>query len=187
MVCVVAGEARIRGAAPDDAEAIAAIYRPVVLETGISFDWEPPTAEAWRERIAKVTTRYPWLVALDDHEEVAGFAYANTHRDAPSYQWSVNTSVYIRDDQRGRGLGKVLYARLFDELAGLGNVHAFAGVALPNPASVALHDAVGFRHLGTFEKVGFKLGQWRDVAWFQRPLQTPPDGAQPLPPRRPAA
>ena len=178
-------DAHFRRALPDDAEAIAAIYRPLVIETGISFDWEPPAAKALRDRIAKVTARYPWLVALDEARAVAGFAYASTHRDAPSYQWSVNTSVFLRDDQRGRGLGKALYSRLFDELAALGYFQAFAGVALPNDASVALHEAVGFRHLGTYEQVGFKLGQWRDVAWFQKRLQEPRDGATPPTPRVP--
>ena len=170
----MADDARIRPVTPGDAAAIAAIYRPVVLETGISFDWEPPTAATLRERIVKVTATYPWLVALDDADAVAGFAYANTHRDAPSYQWSVNTSVFIRDDRREQGLGKALYGALHARLAELGYVQAFAGVALPNPASVALHEAVGYRHLGTYEKVGFKLGQWRDVAWFQKQLRVPP-------------
>jgi len=181
----VASEVSIRAATSDDAAAFEAIYRPIVLETAISFEWEPPTVEDFRERVRKVTSKYPWLVALDGNGngegEVAGFAYANSHRDPPSYQWSVNTSVFIREDMRGQGVGRALYTRLFAELVGLGFVRAFAGVALPNAGSVALHEAVGFKRLGVYEKVGFKFGQWRDVAWFSRELQAPM--SDPAPPR----
>jgi len=173
----------IRSATPDDAAACEAIYRPIVLETGISFEWEPPSVEDFRARIDKVTSKYPWLVALDGSGSVAGFVYANTHRDAPSYQWSVNTSVFVREDARGRGVGLALYTALHRQLVALGYYRAFAGVALPNAGSVALHEAAGYRHLGTYEKVGFKLGQWRDVAWFQKQLQPPAE--QPVPPGMP--
>jgi len=173
---------KIRSAKPDDAEAIAAIYAPIVLETTISFEWEPPTADAFRARIAKTLTKYPWLIALDDSDTVAGFVYAGSHRDPPSYQWSVNTSVFIRNDCRGQGVGKALYTELFRELVTLGYHRAFAGIALPNAASIALHASVGFKPLGVYERVGFKFGAWRDVGWWQRELQ-PPGEADPAPPR----
>ena len=121
---------KIRLARPDDAEAIAAIYAPIVLETTISFEWVPPTVEAFRQRIVKTLAKYPWLVAVDVSNQVAGFVYASSHRDPPSYQWSVNTSVFIRDDCRGRGVGKALYIELFRQLLALGYYRAFAGVAL---------------------------------------------------------
>jgi len=183
MTLSLASAPRVRPATPDDAAACAAIYRPVVLETGISFEWVPPSVEDLRARIEKVTTKYPWLVALDDRGDVAGFAYANTHRDAPSYQWSVNTSIFIREDSRGLGLGTALHADLHRRLVALGYFRAFAGVALPNAGSVALHEASGYERLGVYEKVGFKAGQWRDVAWFQKSLQPLPD--DPLPPKVP--
>lgn len=176
---------RIRSATPDDAEAIAQIYAPIVLETTISFEWVPPSAEDFRARIIKTLAKYPWLVAEDSQAKVAGFVLASGHRDPPSYQWSVNTSVYIHGDHRGQGVGKRLYAELFRQLVELGFYQAFAGVALPNEASVALHTAVGFRHLGIYEKVGHKFGAWRDVAWFQRELQAPSAG-QPGAPLMPA-
>jgi len=184
MTLSLAWTRRIRSATPEDAAACEAIYRPVVLETGISFEWEPPSVDDFRRRIEKVTATYPWLVALDDDGAVAGFVYANSHRDAPSYQWSANTSVFIRADARGIGLGRSLYAELHRRLVGLGYVQAFAGVALPNAGSVALHEAAGYTRLGVYEKVGFKAGQWRDVAWFQKQLQPLP--AEPQPPRRPS-
>lgn len=174
----------LRCATLADADAIAAIYRPIVLETTISFEWVPPTADELRARIAKTLDRYPWLVAVDAADgAVAGFAYAGSHRDAPSYQWSVNTSIYVRDDRRGQGVGRRLYEALHRQLVELGYFRAFAGIALPNAASVALHESVGYRALGVYEQVGFKFGAWRDVGWWSKVLQPTVD--DPPPPRRP--
>jgi L-amino acid N-acyltransferase YncA len=173
---------KLRPVTAADADAIAAIYRPIVLETTISFEWVPPTPDELRVRIAKTLARYPWLVAVDEDDAVAGFAYAGSHRDAPSYQWSVNTSIYVRDDRRGQGIGRRLYEALHRELVDLGYFRAFAGIALPNAASVALHESVGYRALGVYEQVGFKFGAWRDVGWWSKALQ--PAVADPAPPRR---
>lgn len=173
----------IRSATLHDAEAVAAIYAPIVRDTTISFEWEPPTTEDFRARIAKALAKYAWLVAVNARSEVAGFVYAGAHRDPPSYQWSVNTSVFIREDARGQGVGKALYAELFRRLVVRGYYRAFAGVALPNPASVALHESMGYTPIGVYEKVGFKFGAWRDVGWWQKELQ--PAIADPAPPRLP--
>ena len=162
---------KIRSATPDDAEAIAAIYAPIVLDTAISFEWVPPSPEAFRARIVKTLAQYPWLVAADASDTVAGYVYAGSHRDPPSYQWSVTTSVFVREDSRGQGIGKALYGELFRQLVALGYYRAFAGIALPNDGSVALHESVGFARLGVYEKVGFKFGAWRDVGWWQKELQ----------------
>jgi phosphinothricin acetyltransferase len=102
---------------------------------------------------------------------VDGYVYASRHRVRAAYQWSVDTTAYIRADRRGKGIGKALYSRLFEELRQLGYFQAFAGIALPNRASVALHESVGFAHLGTYRRVGFKFGQWHDVGWWQASLQ----------------
>jgi phosphinothricin acetyltransferase len=177
---------KIRLVTPEDAEAVAAIYAPIVLETTISFDWDPPSADDFRARITKTLAKYPWLVAVDGSDKVAGFVYASGHRDPPSYQWSVNTSVFIREDARGQGIGTALYTELFKQLVSLGYYRAFAGVALPNPASVALHESVGFKPLGVYDKVGFKFGAWRDVGWWQKELQ-PHTENEPAPPRKPTA
>jgi phosphinothricin acetyltransferase len=175
---------KIRTATPDDAQAIAAIYAPIVLGTTISFEWVPPTVEDFRARIVKTLAKHPWLVAMDDVDQVAAFAYAGSHRDPPSYQWAVNTSVYVREDARGQGLGKALYRELHRQLVELGYYRAFAGIALPNAGSIALHESAGYRPLGVYEKVGFKFGAWRDVGWWQKELQPPaPD---PLPPKLPS-
>ena len=175
---------RLRSVKVDDAAAMEAIYTPLVLETAISFEWEPPTLAAWQERVRKVTAAHPWLVAVDDQQQVRGFAYASAHRDAPSYQWSVNTSVFVHADARGQGVGTALYLQLHRQLVELGYFTAFAGIALPNAGSVALHESVGYRPLGVYEKVGFKFGQWRDVAWWRKELQA--CDREPTPPSTPS-
>jgi L-amino acid N-acyltransferase YncA len=161
----------IRVATPDDAAAIAAIYAPIVCDTTISFELQPPGADEMRTRIESTLHRLPWLVSLDQAGAINGYVYAGKHRDPGAYQWSVNTSVYVRQDSRGQGVGKRLYPALLDELARLGYFQAFAGIALPNAASVALHESVGFQPIGVYKNVGHKLGAWRDVGWWQRSLQ----------------
>lgn len=161
----------IRTATPDDAAAIAAIYAPIVANTPISFELEPPSADEMRTRIGSTLQRLPWLVSLDDAGRVDGYVYAGRHRERAAYQWAVDTTAYVREDRRGKGVGRKLYERLFEELVGLGYFQAFAGIALPNAASVALHESVGFEPLGIYRKVGFKMGQWRDVGWWQKTLR----------------
>jgi phosphinothricin acetyltransferase len=169
----------IRAARPEDAEAIAAIYAPVVRDTAISFEAEPPSAQEMRSRIIATLERLPWLVSEDDRGLLDGYAYASKHRDRAAYQWSVDTTAYVREDARGKGVGKRLYAALLQSLAELGYFQAFAGIALPNAASVALHESAGFAPIGVYGRVGFKLGAWHDVGWWQRSLREP---EAPLPP-----
>ena len=171
----------IRIATPTDADAITAIYAPIVQHTSISFELEVPTVEQMRERIAQTLQTLPWLVSEDAQGRVNGYVYASKHRERPAYQWSVDTTAYIREDARGQGIGKKLYGELKRILVGLGYCQAFAGIALPNVASVALHESVGFEALGAYRKVGFKLGQWHDVGWWQCSLQSP---AHPTVPRK---
>jgi len=171
----------IRIASPADAEAITAIYAPIVRDTVISFEIEPPSVEEMRARVLSTLKLLPWLVSLDEQGAVNGYVYAGRHRERAAYQWSVDTTSYVRADSRGRGVGKALYGALFEELAGLGYFQAFAGITLPNDASVGLHESVGFKPVGTYCNVGFKQGAWRNVGWWQRALQEP--SVNPLPPR----
>ena len=161
---------KIRAARPDDAEAIQAIYAPVVRDTTISFELEPPTVAEMRQRIV-ATTQLPWLVGVDEVGAVIGYVYAGKHRERAAYQWSVDVTAYVHAGHRGRGVGKALYAKLFEQLTEAGYCQAFAGIALPNAGSVALHEAVGFSPIGIYRNVGFKHGAWRDVGWWQRELQ----------------
>ena len=169
----------IRVATPLDADAVAAIYAPVVRETPISFELEPPSVGEMRQRIVATLERFPWLVSLDAHGQVDGYAYAGKHRERAAYRWSVDTTVYVRDGSRGQGVGTRLYRQLFECLAELGYFQAFAGITLPNAASVGLHESVGFTPIGVYRNVGFKCGAWRDVGWWQRPLREPSDPVEP--------
>jgi len=170
----------IRTATSADAAAIAAIYAPIVSTTAISFEFEPPSVAQMRARIEATLQRLPWLVGVDAFGAVIGYAYASRHRERAGYQWSVDVSAYVHEDWRGRGVGTALYGALFDHLVELGYCQAFAGIALPNPASIALHESLGFERLGTYRRVGFKLGRWHDVGWWQKTLQL---AEEPLPPR----
>jgi phosphinothricin acetyltransferase len=169
----------IRLAAAQDADQIQAIYAPVVRETPISFEWEPPTPDEMRRRIEKTLAFLPWLV-LDRGGDVLGYVYASKHRERTAYQWSVDVSVYVHADARHMGVGRALYTSLFAALVVQGFYNAYAGATLPNPGSVALHEAMGFRPVGVYAAVGFKAGKWHDVIWWARELQPKP--ADPRPP-----
>jgi phosphinothricin acetyltransferase len=156
----------IRLATAHDAEGVAAIYRPVVTGTAISFETSPPDREEMARRIEETLRSYPWLVCEVDGA-TAGYAYATRHRVRGAYQWSVDTSVYIADAFRRRGVGRGLYTSLFAILAAQGYFNAFAGIALPNAASVALHESMGFELIGVYRRVGYKLDRWHDVGWWQ--------------------
>lgn len=161
----------IRLATEQDAEQITAIYAPVVRETAISFELDPPTVSEMRQRIQTTTQQMPWLVC--EHAGIVlGYVYAGAHRARPAYQWSVDTTVYVHQRYRGQGVGRALYNALLGILPLQGFYNAYAGIALPNAASVALHEAVGFQPLGIYRRVGYKLGQWHDVGWWQLALQT---------------
>jgi L-amino acid N-acyltransferase YncA len=165
----VTGEITIRVADLRDAEAVAAIYAPIVRDTAISFETEPPSPEEMAARIEATLPTHPWLVAERD-DAVLGYAHASRHAERGAYRWSVNVTAYLTETARGKGLGRRLYGMLIPILQAQGFRSAFAGIALPNDASVGLHEAVGFRPLGVYQNVGFKLGTWRDVGWWRRSL-----------------
>jgi L-amino acid N-acyltransferase YncA len=165
---------RIRHADPDrDAAACAAIYAPAVTETAASFEEIVPSATEMAARIAEVSAGWPWLVAEIDGA-VVGYAYGSRHRARAAYRWAVDVTVYIDGAHLRRGLGRALYPPLLELLAGQGFVAACAGIALPNPGSVALHEGLGFTPVGAFREVGFKFGRWWDVGWWQRTLRARP-------------
>jgi phosphinothricin acetyltransferase len=170
----------IRVARPVDTAAIAAIYAPYVNDTAISFELIPPDEDEMAMRLAKTLARFPWLVALCNGD-VAGYAYAGQHRERAAYQWSVDVSVYVHKDLRGRGIGRALYTPLFAILRALGYFTVYGGVTLPNPASVALHEAMGMTLVGVYRHVGYKAGAWHDVSWWEGLLREP--SAKPPPPR----
>jgi phosphinothricin acetyltransferase len=171
--------ANIRLATPDDAEAIVAIYAPYCEGSAVSFEQSAPTPEEMARRIVTVITQRPWIV-LEDNGGVVGYAYAAPHHERWAYRWSVNTAIYISPSHQRRGAGRALYRTLFDLLRQLGYCNAVAGITLPNPASVRLHEAMGFTLVGVYRDIGHKLGAWRDVAWYQAPIQPLPAEPQEL-------
>lgn len=170
---------RIAGLA--DAAALQAIYAPNVTGAIVSFEERPPSTEEMARRIAATLPEFPWLVREEDGG-ILGYAYAARHRDRAAYRWSVDAAVYVRPDARERGVGRGLYTRLFAILERQGYHAAFAGITLPNPASVRLHEGCGFEPVGVYREVGWKHGAWRDVGWWRRPLAPAPGKpAEPVP------
>jgi len=177
--------ATIRPADPErDAAACAAIYAPYVEDGPISFEERAPDAAAMATRIAAHGSTHGWLVA-ERGGEVVGYAYACPHRARTAYRWSVDVSVYVAPGHTGEGVGRAVYTELFERLRAQRFRMAFAGITLPNEASVALHESLGFAQVGTMREVGWKLGAWRDVGWFQLELTDPADPPrEPLPPEQ---
>ncbi len=160
----------IRLASERDAEQVAAIYAPNVTDSIISFEFEPPTADEMRRRIELTLQRYPWLVC-ERQGWLLGYAYAGAHGSRWAYQWSVDVSVYVHEEVRRTRVGRALYTSLFAALELQGFYNAYAGATLPNPASVGLHEGVGFQRVGVYRGVGYKLGAWHDVVWWHLPLR----------------
>ncbi|HEY5227110.1 MAG TPA: arsinothricin resistance N-acetyltransferase ArsN1 family B [Opitutaceae bacterium] len=174
----------IRLATKEDAPQIAAIYRPFCEDNCVSFETEAPGADEVASRIEKIRKRYPWLVDERDGR-IAGYAYASPHRERAAYRWAVEVTVYIHDEYRRKGVGQALYLELFKRLKEQGLYKAYAGVLVPNPASQAFHESMGFKLVGIYEKIGYKLGAWLDVGWWVLSLQ--PESGPPSEPTPPSA
>ena len=171
----------VRMARVGDAAAISAVYRPYVTEAATSFELEAPGEEEMARRITSILAFAPWLVCEGPDAAPVGYAYASKHRDRAAYQWSVDVAVYVRADHHRRGVGRALYQSLFGLLRLQGFCTAHAGITLPNPGSVGLHESLGFRPVGVYPAVGWKSGAWRDVGWWHLPLrERPPAPAPPL-------
>lgn len=160
----------IRMARPDDVPAITVIYAPYVSGTVISFEMVPPTEAEMATRLEKTLAQLPWLVA-EVNSNVVGYAYAGKHRERAAYQWSTDVSVYMHKDWHRRGVGRVLYTALFAILRAQGYYGVYAGITLPNPGSVGLHEAMGMTPVGIYHRVGYKAGAWHDVGWWQGVLK----------------
>ena len=163
----------IRQATEADAPALLAIYAPYIESTPVSFEMAAPSAEEFAGRIAKSLSRWQWLVAERDGL-VAGYAYGSTHRERAAYRYAVEVSAYLAPRFHRQGIGSALYARLFEDLIAKGYCTAFAGITVPNDASVGMHRSVGFEMIGVFRNIGWKFDRWHDVAWMQRTLRDRP-------------
>jgi L-amino acid N-acyltransferase YncA len=169
----------IRIATGSDAESILQIYAPYVENTSYTFETEVPTIESFGERITSYLQGWPWLVC-DMDGIIAGYAYGSKHRERIAYQWSVECSVYVHDNFQREGVGKALYTALIDLLKLQGFRNLYAVINLPNERSVTFHEKMGFEYFAVYKKVGYKLGKWKDVGWWQLQLNDYTSG--PLPP-----
>lgn len=160
----------IRNATIDDAAEISAIYNHYVLHTTVTFEEEPVSPIQMAKRIAEVQSRYPWLLYECDGL-VAGYAYGSAWKARSAYRHTAETSVYLAPSQTGKGIGRKLYTELINKLQGQ-HIHLLiGGIALPNEASIRLHESMGFTKTGQFTEVGLKFGQWADVGYWELNLE----------------
>src|SRR5690349_17840892 len=170
----------MRTATTADARDILDIYAPFVLSTAISFENELPSLGQMEKRIQSCLEKFPWVV-ISNEGKIAGYAYASRHREREAYQWSCETSVYVHENYRGKGIAAELYRVLLEILKLQGFRTAYAGITLPNEASVRLHEKCGFAQFAFYENVGFKLNRWQNVGWWRLRLnEFSPEPAPPL-------
>ena len=156
----------IRLALPADAEGILAIYAPYITDTSFTFESEVPSVNDFSKRIIAYLDNWPWLVC-EMNGIIAGYAYGSKYRERIGYQWCVECSVYIHDNFQRKGIAKALYTALLDILKKQGYRNVYAVINLPNDRSVKLHEACGFKWFADYENVGYKLGKWKTVGWWQ--------------------
>lgn len=155
----------LRLAQPTDTDALLEIYGPYVRNTSLTFELETPSPAEFARRMDDYLRYAPWLL-MECEGRVAGYAYASRHRERAGYQWSAECSIYLHDNFMGKGLAQPLYKALFEILSIQGFRNVYAVINLPNERSVRFHENMGFRYQFTFERVGYKLGQWKNVGWW---------------------
>jgi phosphinothricin acetyltransferase len=160
----------IRDAVCADAKAILDIYTPYITGTCITFETEVPALDEFTLRIENIINNYPYLVCEADGI-ITGYAYASKHRERAAYQYSADVSIYVRPEYQGKGIGKALYANLFESLKKYKIYTVYAGITLPNDKSVNLHKTFGFKEVGIYKNVGYKLNKWLDVIWLEKQLK----------------
>ncbi len=170
-------EPLIRDALPTDAENLLNIYRPFIEDTAVSFETTIPSTTEFEDRVIDTLLKFPWLV-YEIGGRIAGYAYAGPHRSRCAYNWSVEATVYIDVKFRRQGIGTALYTELFELLIKQGAVNVFAGITLPNPGSIGLHESLGFSQIGVYKNIGYKHAKWWDVGWWQLSLQSPKNPKQ---------
>lgn len=179
---------RIRPAKPEDAEKLLAIYAPYVEQTAITFEYEVPTVEEFRERIHNTLKKYPYLVAEQGGEPV-GYAYVGPFHDRPAYDWAVETSIYVDQNKKRMGIGKKLHEALEEELRNRGFLNMNACIAYPAQEdeyltrnSLRFHTHLGFRPVGSFTRCGYKFGRWYNMVWLEKLMGEHPASPAPVRP-----
>jgi len=160
----------IRHVKISDAEQICTVYNHYVINTAATFEEEEVTAEEMRIRIKQLTRRFPWLV-YEVENELKGYAYATDWKSRTAYRYSAETTVYVKFDNIGKGIGSKLYQQLIREMKTLSYQTLVGGIALPNNSSIALHEKLNFKKVAHFQQIGFKLNQWVDVGYWQLLLE----------------
>lgn len=168
----------VRAAAPQDGERLLEIYTPFVISedsslSNVSFELEAPSLEEFRQRIVDISSKYPYLVA-EVGEELLGYVYCHPYRERLAYQWSVEVTIYLAPTGQGKGVGRVLYEAMEAILRLQGITMAYSCITLGNEHSIKMHEALGYRLIGTFSKSGYKNGQWLDTVWLEKELQPCP-------------
>lgn len=175
--------ATVQMATEADAQELLAIYEPYVRETAITFEYEVPSLEEFRTRIRRTLEKYPYLVAVWEGK-IAGYAYASPFKARAAYDWSVETSVYVRRDMHGKGIGYRLYAALEELLKRQHILNVNACIAYPHPESERFHEKCGYRTVAHFTKCGYKMGKWYDMIWMEKMLGEHPEAPEPVTPVR---
>ena len=156
----------IREATIQDATAITAIYNYYIKNSVITFEEEQLTSDQMAQRIMNISKEYPYLV-YEEEGKILGYAYATKWKERSAYRFSAEATIYLHHEEKGRGRGTKLFSALLDEIK-KSTVHSLVGgIALPNPASVALHEKFGFKKLARFEQIGYKHGKWIDVGYWE--------------------
>lgn len=167
---------RIEKVTAEDTPELLSIYEPYVRDTAISFEYDVPTLEEFRSRIINISSKYPYIKAVDNGE-ITGYAYANTFKDRKAYDWSVETTIYVKQDRHRTGIGKLLYNELEKSLRNMGILNMNACIAVPEEeddhltdASYRFHKSMGFTLAGRFHKAGYKFNTWYDMIWLEKML-----------------
>lgn len=164
----------IRKADIEDAQELLAIYTPYVTDTPITFEFEPPDLKEFQDRMTGIMGKYPYLVAEAD-SQIMGYCYASQFKNRDAYDWSVETTIYMRPDSKGMGIGRKLYGRLEAILARQGILNLNACIAYPHPESIAFHEKMGYQTVAHFHQCGYKLDAWYDMVWMEKMLGEHPD------------
>ena len=161
---------KIRSAIARDAKSILEIYSHYIENTAATFETQVPSLSDFAKRIDAIAGVYPYLLCEIDGE-IVGYAYASRHRERDAYRYDIDVSVYVKNGCQSRGIGTLLYQKLFEALANLNYYNAYASITLPNEGSAALHHKFGFCEIGIHHKTGYKFGKWHDVLWLEKPLK----------------
>lgn len=169
-----------------DSEELLKIYAPYILKTAITFEYEVPSLEEFKQRITNIASKYPYL-KLIDNDEIVGYAYANSFSERKAYDYSVETTIYLKENARGKGYGKVLYQALEDSLKRMGILNMNACIAYPKVedetltfSSVHFHRSCGFKSVGVFHNSGYKFNKWYDMIWMEKQIGEHPSDLKPV-------